>query len=287
MPPKRRNVYGKKSKGGLAYKRGDYIEYEYKGSIVTGKLNKKSLNGTEANPIWVVSPMDRRRKDEEIPEKQLGKVITAAEAMNNRAPKLGTKEEQANRAMSPMPPPIAATPSTSNSGSSSSDGSKEEEEEEEEEEPLTSASSKSMRRSGRLTPSVDSMENSKATPKKRRNRSDDESNNNSGSDGAAKSQKSVKFSPGFNDSSSSDNIKKKSSDKNKDRTTSSSARRTTRGSSGEALAGLLPDVMPRKKSVPKAKKLKKNEHVVVVKMLTGTLYLHRGDRRRAEFVRTK
>ena len=26
MPPKRRNVYGKKSKGGLAYKKGDYIE---------------------------------------------------------------------------------------------------------------------------------------------------------------------------------------------------------------------------------------------------------------------
>jgi len=288
MPPKRRNVYGKKGgKGGLAYKKGDYIEYEYKGSIVTGKLNKKSLNGTEANPIWVVSPMDRRRKDEEIPEKQLGKVITAVEAMNNRAPKLGTKEEQANRAMSPMPP-IAATPSTSNS--SSSDGSKEEEEEEEEEEPSsTSANSKTQRRSGRLTPSVDSKENTKTASKKRRNRSDDDSNdNNSGSDGAAaKSQKSVKFSQEFNDSSSSD-IKKKGGDKNnKDRATTSSARRTTRGSTGETLAGLLPDVMPRKKSVPKAKKLKKNEHVVVVKMLTGTLYLHRGDRRRAEFVRTK
>ena len=240
---------------------------------MTGKLNKKSSDSTEANPIWIVSPMDRRRKDEEIPERQLGKVITAIEAMNNRAPKLGTKEEQANRAMSPMPPPIA-TPSTSNSGSSSDDTK-----EEEVEEPSTSAASKTKRRSGRLTPSVDSKENSKATTsKKRRSRSDDDSNNNSGSDGAVKSQKSVKF----NDSSS---MKKKSGEKNKDMTTS--ARRTTRGSSGEALAGLLPDVMPRKKGVPKPKKLKKNEHVVVVKMLTGTLYLHRGDRRRAEFVRTK
>mmetsp|Transcript_763 Transcript_763/g.1234 ORF Transcript_763/g.1234 Transcript_763/m.1234 type:complete len:278 (-) Transcript_763:205-1038(-) len=277
MPPKRRNIYGKKSnKGGLAYKKGDYIEYEYKGSIVTGKLNKKSSESTEANPIWVVSPMDRRRKDEEIPEKQLGKVITAIEAMNNRAPKLGTKEEQANRAMSPMPP--IATPSTSNSSDSGSDGCKEEEEEE----PSTSASSKNKRRSGRLTPSVDSKENSKTTSKKRRSSSDDDSNNNSGSDGAAKSQKSVKFSQEFNDSSSE--MKKKNGGKNKDAT--ASARRTTRGS-GEALAGLLPDVMPRKKGVPKPKKLKKNEHVVVVKMLTGTLYLHRGDRRRAEFVRTK
>ncbi|KAK1735303.1 hypothetical protein QTG54_013917 [Skeletonema marinoi] len=269
MPPKRRNIYGKKSnKGGLAYKKGDYIEYEYKGSIVTGKLNKKSSESTEANPIWVVSPMDRRRKDEEIPEKQLGKVITAIEAMNNRAPKLGTKEEQANRAMSPMPP--IATPSTSNS--SDRGGGRE---------PSTSASSKNKRRSGRLTPSVDSKENSKTTSKKRRSRSDDDSNNNSGSDGAVKSQKSVKFSQEFNDSSSE--TKKKNGGKSKDAT--ASARRTTRGS-GEALAGLLPDVMPRKKGVPKPKKLKKNEHVVVVKMLTGTLYLHRGDRRRAEFVRT-
>mmetsp|Transcript_9672 Transcript_9672/g.15823 ORF Transcript_9672/g.15823 Transcript_9672/m.15823 type:complete len:272 (-) Transcript_9672:185-1000(-) len=271
MPPKRRNINGKKGKGGLAYKKGDYIEYEYKGSTVTGKLTKKSSESTEANPIWVVSPMDRRRKDEEIPEKQLGKVITAIEAMNNRAPKLGTKEEQANRAMSPMPP--IATPSASNSGSSS-DGTKEEEDE-----PSTSATSKTKRRSGRLTPSVDSKENSKAISKKQRSSNDDDSNNNSGSDGAAKSQKSVKF----NDSSS--DMKKKSGDKNKD--AAASARRTTRGSSGEALAGLLPDVMPRKKGAPKAKKLKKNEHVVVVKMLTGTLYLHRGDRRRAEFVRTK
>mmetsp|Transcript_31056 Transcript_31056/g.45695 ORF Transcript_31056/g.45695 Transcript_31056/m.45695 type:complete len:279 (-) Transcript_31056:204-1040(-) len=278
MPPKRRNIYGKKSnKGGLAYKKGDYIEYEYKGSIVTGKLNKKSSESTEANPIWVVSPMDRRRKDEEIPEKQLGKVITAIEAMNNRAPKLGTKEEQANRAMSPMPP--IATPSTSNSSDSGSDGCKEEEEEE----PSTSASSKNKRRSGRLTPSVDSKENSKTTSKKRRSRSDDDSNNNSGSDGAAKSQKSVKFSQEFNDRSAD---KKQNVAKAKKTVPARVGTRTTRGTSGEALAGLLPDVMPRKKAAPK-KNVKKNEHVVVVKMLTGTLYLHRGDRRRAEFVRTK
>jgi hypothetical protein len=44
--------------------------------------------------------------------------------------------------------------------------------------------------------------------------------------------------------------------------------------------------MPRKKGVPK-KKLKKDENVVVVKMLTGTLYLYRGEKPRAEFVRHK
>jgi hypothetical protein len=247
-------------------------QYDYKGSIVTGKLQKKSSDSTDANPIWIVTPMDRRRKDEEIQEKQLGKVISAVEAMNNRAPKLGTKEEQANRSMSPMPP--TATPSTSSSDS----GSKEDEE------PSTSANSKTKRKSGKLSPSVDSKENSssKATSKKRRSRSDDDSNNNnSGSDGVAKSQKSVKFSQESNDTSTE--IKKKYGGKSKDMTTS--ARRTTRGSS-EALAGLLPDVMPRKKGVPK-KKLKKNENVVVVKMLTGTLYLYRGENPRAEFLRTK
>jgi hypothetical protein len=255
-------------------------QYDYKGSIVTGKLHKKSPDSTEANPIWIVTPMDRRRKDEEIQEKQLGRVISAVEAMNNRAPKLGTKEEQANRSMSPMPP-TAATPSTSNSDSVSDNGSSKEEEE-----PSTSANSKTKRKSGKLSPSVDSKENSssKAASKKRRSRSDDDdsNNNNSGSDGAAKSQKSVKFTQESNDTTSTD-MKKKNGGKNKDAATS--ARRTTRGS-GEALAGLLPDVMPRKKAVPK-KKLKKNENVVVVKMLTGTLYLYRGENPRAEFLRTK
>ena len=218
--------------------------------------------------------MDRRRKDEEIPEKQLGKVITALEAMNNRAPKLGSKEEQAIRAMSPMPP--IATPSTSNSDSAS-DGSKKEGQEE----PSAPANVK-KRRSGRLTPSVDSQDNSKATSKKRRGRSDDNLNINSDSDDATKNQKSVKFSQDSNDSSPE--MKKKNGGKSKD--TIVTARRSTRGS-GESLVGLLPEVMPRKKSVPKQKKLKKTDNVVVVKMLTGILYLYRGDKRRAEFVRTK
>jgi hypothetical protein len=50
---------------------------------------------------------------------------------------------------------------------------------------------------------------------------------------------------------------------------------------------LLPE-LPMKKKVPsKGKKVAKDENVTVVKMLTGTLYLYRGDRPRAEFVRYK
>ena len=249
--------------------------------MVTGKLYKKTSEGTEANPIWIVTPMDRRRRDEEIPEKELGKVITAAEAMNNRAPKLGTKEEQAQRAISPMPPTL--TPSTSNS---SQDSQEEEDDDEEEEEPTASTNKK--RRSGRLTPSDDSNENFKATSMTGKSKSDGYDNNNSGSEDspAAKKQKSVKFTKESNDSST-DKKKKNDGNKNNDKATSTArvGTRTTRGS-GEALVGLLPDVMPRKKGVPK-KKLKKDENVVVVKMLTGTLYLYRGEKPRAEFVRHK
>ncbi|KAK1735304.1 hypothetical protein QTG54_013918 [Skeletonema marinoi] len=251
MPP-RRSVRAK----GPAYKKGDYIEYDYKGNLVTGKLNKKSLNGTEANPIWIVTPMDRRRRDEEIHEKLLGKVISAIEAMNNRGPKLGSKDGEKEAG--------SVVNNSSNDGSGG-------------EEPSTSANIKN-RRSGRLTPdSDDSKEIPKATSRstrKRGSRSDD-SNNNSGSDGAAHSQKSVKFSQEFNDRSA-----------DKKQNVAKAKKTDNKGTSGEALAGLLPDVMPRKKAAPK-KNVKKNEHVVVVKMLTGTLYLHRGDRRRAEFIRFK
>jgi hypothetical protein len=234
--------------------------------------------------------MDRRRRDEEIPEKQLGKVISALEAMNNRAPKLGTKEEQANRAISPMPLPTPqmATPSSSNSDSGSSGGGSKEEEDEDEEEPSSTAASNTKRRNGRLTPSDDF--NSKALSSKKLRSTSDDSNNNSGSSDMApnKSQKSVTFLPESNDSSS-DRKKKNGNKSNKEKTrtaaTSRVGTRTTRGA-GEALAGLLPDTLTRKKGVPK-KKFKKDENVVVVKMLTGTLYLYRGENPRAEFVRTK
>eukprot|EP00581_Thalassiosira_minuscula_P030645 CAMPEP_0183781446 /NCGR_PEP_ID=MMETSP0739-20130205/58755_1 /TAXON_ID=385413 /ORGANISM="Thalassiosira miniscula, Strain CCMP1093" /LENGTH=54 /DNA_ID=CAMNT_0026024637 /DNA_START=30 /DNA_END=191 /DNA_ORIENTATION=+ len=42
-----------------AYKKGDYIEYQYKGSTVTGKLLRKSTSSTDAKPVWVVTPSDR------------------------------------------------------------------------------------------------------------------------------------------------------------------------------------------------------------------------------------
>jgi hypothetical protein len=226
-----------------------------------------SLNGTETNPIWIVTPSDRRRRDEEIPEKQLGKVISAVEAMNNRGPKLGTKDDEKEAGLSRQVTPITSSSNSSNDGSG-------------EEEPSTSANIK-KRISGRLTPnSDDSKEIHKAASTRKRGSTSDDSSNISGSDGAA-SQKRVKFSQESNDGSTD-----KKQNVAKAKTVVRVGTRATRGSACEALAGLLPDVMPRKKGVPK-KNVKKNENVVVVKMLTGTLYLHRGDRRRAEFVRHK
>lgn len=58
--------------------------------------------------------------------------------------------------------------------------------------------------------------------------------------------------------------------------------RATRNSGHELFDGSKE--LPRKKAT---KKIKKNEHVTVVQMLTGTLYLYKGETRRAEFVRSK
>ena len=196
--------------------------------------------------------------------------------MSNRAPNLGVKDEQKEANLTRN-----VTPTTSSINSNSSDGSGEEE------------PSNSRRRSGRLTPSSnsnDSNENSKAasrSTRKRRSISDDSNNNNSASERAAKVQKNVKFSQ--ESIASSEKLKKQNVVAKTKKTTFPAPRVGTRSTRGSSEMVLLPDVMPRKKAVSKKvdKKCKKNENVVVVKMLTGTLYLHRGDRRRAEFIRFK
>lgn len=234
------------------YKKGDYIEYQYKGSTVTGKLLKKSAGGS--NPVWIVNPSDRRRKNEEIPEKVLGKVINAQEAMNNRGPKL----KKGNR---------ISRENSHASSRSNSDGSVDEPQ-------------APKRKNGRDSSSDD---NSKASESDRKRKSDD-SNGNSGSERANKNHKTVTFSQDSNATSTSNNNRRKKPKKAKAASTRIGTR-STRGS-GEAI--LLPDLpIKRKKTFAKGKKLKKDENVTVVRMLTGTLYLFRGDRPRAEFVRFK
>mmetsp|Transcript_41207 Transcript_41207/g.75372 ORF Transcript_41207/g.75372 Transcript_41207/m.75372 type:complete len:242 (-) Transcript_41207:131-856(-) len=241
MPPRRS---GRRSVS--AYKKGDYIEYQYKGSTVTGKLFKKSPNGTEDKPIWIVAPSDRRRRNEDIPEKALGKIINAQEAMSNRGPKLKKSNRLTHDSSSPT------------SVNSSSDGSLEEPQ----------------------APKRRSEDNSKAGGSATGKRKSNDFNNNSVSERANKNQKIVTFSQESNTTTSSKmKIMKKAK--------TASTRIGTRSTRGSGEAVLLPDLPVRRKNIFKAKKVKKDENVTVVKMLTGTLYLYRGDRPRAEFVRSR
>lgn len=63
--------------------------------------------------------------------------------------------------------------------------------------------------------------------------------------------------------------------------------RATRGSGVELFDADAAAAVHESLIKKKTKKIKKNEHVTVVQMLTGTLYLYRGETRRAEFVRSK
>mmetsp|Transcript_5417 Transcript_5417/g.9706 ORF Transcript_5417/g.9706 Transcript_5417/m.9706 type:complete len:245 (+) Transcript_5417:51-785(+) len=244
MPPRRS---GRRSVS--AYKKGDYIEYQYKGSTVTGKLFKRSPNGTEAKPIWIVAPSDRRRRNEDIPEKALGKIINAQEAMSNRGPKLKKSNRLTHDSSSPT------------SVNSNSDGSLEEPQ----------------------APKRRSEDNSKAGGSATGKRKSNDFNNNSVSERANKNQKIVTFSQESNTTVTS---KKKTMKKSK-KSKATSTRIGTRSTRGSGEAVLLPELPVRRKNIFKTKKVKKDENVTVVKMLTGTLYLYRGDRPRAEFVRSK
>mmetsp|Transcript_30391 Transcript_30391/g.55808 ORF Transcript_30391/g.55808 Transcript_30391/m.55808 type:complete len:253 (+) Transcript_30391:36-794(+) len=232
------------------------LQYHYKGSTVTGKLHKRSPNGTEAKPVWIVTPSDRRRKNEDIPEKALGKIINAQEAMSNRGPKLKKGSRITRDSSSP-------TLDTSNSDG---DGSLEDEH-------------GHKRGSGNGSPSEECSRAGGGSPTRKR-KSDD---SNTSGERANASRKTVKFSQESNDSTAALKKTIKKSKRSKNALTRIGTR-STRGS-GEAV--LLPELPTRKKNLFKEKKIKKDENVKVVKMLTGTLYLYRGDRPRAEFVRFK
>lgn len=244
-----------------AYKKDDYIEYQYKGSTVTGKLLRKSHSGTEAKPIWIVSPSDRRRKQEDIPEKALGKIINAEEAMSNRGPKL----KKAIRSTS-----SSSSPTSANSNGDSS---------------LEEVQPKAPT-GDRDSPVED---HSKASGSATRKRKSNDSNSNSEITKAKtnKTRKIVTFSQETNMKANANRKITRKKQKKKKKGNHTSARIGTRStrSSGETL--LMSELPPKKKNLFKTKRVKKDENVKVIKMLTGTLYLYRGDRPRAEFVRSK
>lgn len=227
-----------------AYKRGDYVEFQLNGGTVSGKLLQKSSRGSSVNPIWIVAPSDRRRRNEEVPERSLGKVIDVDEAMTNRQIRNVAAKTSKD-----------AQPSSNSDCDVSLDGS----------------ASKVKRGKGS---SSEESSNPKSVAAKKRNR--DESRSKSVD---SKRRKAVSFQNSAADA--------------KKLTTRIGTRSSTRNNSD------VPEQkIPAKKNVRKAskkktparksnprKKSKKKEEVVKVKMLTGTLYLYRGEHPRAEFIR--
>lgn len=226
-------------------------QYKYNGNTVTGKLYKKSPASTDSNPLWIVTPMDRRRRNEDISEKSLGNIISEAEATMNRGPKLNNG---------------------SGSGNNKVDDSIDEE-----------VQQQQKRRSGRTTPSSGSSGGMMNNNKRK-----------SSYEEVPKKSSGVTFSQQESNVTANTTSTNKKNTTKKSTTTTKQVRVGTRSKGTTTKMLLLPDNLPpmnkRKNSnscTPKVKKFKKDENVTVVKMLTGNLYLYRGDRPRAEFVRSK
>jgi hypothetical protein len=256
------------------------LQYQYKGATVTGKLLRKIRSGADTKSAWIVTPSDRRRKDEEISEKALGNIINAQDAMTNRGPKVNKTIKPTNGNND------SSRESSPTSLSNTSDGSLDE--------PQIP-----KRRTGRGSPrSDDNSENGGSADdvnnngKRKINLDDADGNIINGSKRSNKVQKTVTFSDatgnGATTTAATTTKKKvvvtKPSVNKKVTSTRTIGTRSTRGSGAEI--ELLPE-LPVKKKVPKVKKVVTDDNVTVVKMLTGTLYLYRGDRPRAEFVRFK
>ena len=251
-------------------------QYQYRGSTVTGKLALKIKNGDDAKqPAWIVTPSDRRRKNEEIPESALGKIINAQQAAAAAA--MTTTSSRGKRSNE-------SPTSLSNTSDGSSD-----------EVPKRRSSDRgsSPRSSCDDNNSEEDGGSSSSAAGKRKVVDAHNITTSSGNERSKKTQKTVTFSQESDVTGTTTASRKKKttttskSTNSKVTSSNTNTRIVTRSTRGSGEAVLLPE-LPMKKKVPsKGKKVAKDENVTVVKMLTGTLYLYRGDRPRAEFVRYK
>ena len=225
-------------------------QYVLNGITAKGKIVRKSARGSANAPFWIVAPSDRRngrKKNEDVPEKALL-------ALNETAPR--------SKRLSRSP--------TAGTASSYSDESADA--------PQAPAVRRSNRGSTTGTASGSSEERSESSKK----RKSDESNSTS------TNKKTRKVSFQRSKRAALDAAKKKKVVKKAPARAGNISTRSTRANGGELLSE-LPSVLKSSKPVKVASvpKPKKNENVKVIKMLTGTLYLYRGETRRAEFVRSK
>eukprot|EP00804_Cyclotella_cryptica_P001535 CCRYP_003752-RA/>CCRYP_003752-RA protein AED:0.08 eAED:0.08 QI:308/1/1/1/1/1/2/385/262 len=247
-----------------AYKKGDTVEFNLNGTNVKGKLVKKSPRGSATSPIWIVAPSDRRRKSEEVPEKALGRLILDDGASSSVKSKRISRSYSRDTASSYSEESLEEHVSHANSP----------------------ASSGIRRKSTQGSGSRSSEESSKLNKK----RKSVESNGTN-----ANSRKSRKVT--FQDSTRpSSGVVLAPQTKEKKVTHRKPVRVPGVGAIGTRSTrtnGKLLSELPRTKNTKKAmkptttRKVKNDEDVKVIKMLTGTLYLYRGETRRAEFVRSK
>ena len=226
-------------------------QFKINGSITQGKIVRKSPKGSEASPFWVVVPAGKR-KHEEVPEKSIERLI-----QNETAPK-------SKRSLARL--------SSSGTASSHSDDSHDD---------APASTAKRVTR-GSVTGTGSGGSSSESSKK----RKSDESNSATNIDNH-KSRK-VTIQNGKRSASAVAAKKKVVKRKAANRAGNIINTRSTRANGGDTLLPELPPTTKPSKpiqatTIPK----EKNENVEVIKMLTGTLYLYRGETRRAEFIRSK
>ncbi len=259
-----------------------FFQFLLNSKVVTGRLVKPSDRG------WLVQPYDRRRKQENIEDELILNVVDVDKGKGARV----SKKSNGNNGNGGQSKILSQ-----NSNNSHSDGSNSFENE------AAVASGRSRKSTGKGSSS--SSEEGRAAnhantrSKKRKSDVTDDSDRPK-----QQSRKTVTFKEGnygrqsSSTSKSPDNTDTKNNNNNggkAKRATRIGTRSSTRNS-GEI--ELFPLSLPvkkgnnnnsksKKKKVYKGKKIDGDENVTVVKMLTGTLYLYRGERPRAEFVRFK
>lgn len=232
-----------------SYSVGDPVEVMHgDGVFFKGKIIRQATTSSPTDPLWIVSLRDGRRRNREVHERslrKLGEEDSATEETTKVRTSRNKKEKKGGNSN--------AKPSSSTSSSDLDD------------KPSSNDSHDSL-----LAKSEKSSSSKKTSGKKRRS-TDDVSHLMK----TAKKQKVVSF---------------QGKNSKRQRSLRVNTRSSSRNDPETEFAVLPVDLKTSRRGVskkggPRPGKKAKNEEVVKVKMLTGTLYLYRGENRRAEFIR--
>eukprot|EP00536_Pseudo-nitzschia_multiseries_P000371 jgi/Psemu1/321562/estExt_fgenesh1_pg.C_50020 len=252
-------------KGVSDYNVGDIVEIDRQhGVIARGRLAQLLTEGPSPNPRWLVKFDSQPYKDEEMYERAFGKLLHSAEDGEDQHPAL-------------------AAPETTSSGSARG---------------KTSATAADFASDGKGTQGVSSEGDKSDDGKKGKNSS---SNNIEAAVAATTSSRSRSVQSqraGGNFSQDSADDSSPADEASRSRASAREARSRRRQAMIDD-AAIVPgtEILAGKRKLPpppgsRSKQYKTSEtqyaeegEVVKVKLLTGTLYLYRGEQRRVEFVR--